>query len=169
MRTFFKTLIGGALGIGALYVVGKVCYEAGKEMAEVERQLAVKKTEAEENDVKGGEQLAMDIDETTENNSADCEPEKKSPRDYTISEEEFNDIWERHTEYTAFGKLINRIRDKTQGLRTLIRARKTLSGKSKSPGVLGTLLKNPDGAKIEACIVNGGVRINVTPKAAESS
>jgi hypothetical protein len=169
MRTFFKTLISGALGIGALYVVGKVCYEAGKEMAEVERQLAVKKAEMEKNDVKGGEQLTMDIDEAAESDSVDFEPEKKEHSDYTISEEEFNDIWERHTEYTAFGKLINRIRDKTQGLRTLIRARKTLSEKSKSPGVLGTLLKNPDGAKIEACIMNGGVRINVTPKASGSS
>lgn len=36
MKTFVKTLIGGALGAVALYVVGKVAYQAGHDIAEAE-------------------------------------------------------------------------------------------------------------------------------------
>ena len=36
MRTFLRTVVGGALGLLALYVVGKVSYQIGHEMAEVE-------------------------------------------------------------------------------------------------------------------------------------
>lgn len=36
MKTFVKTLIGGALGMIALYAVGKVAYQAGHDIAEAE-------------------------------------------------------------------------------------------------------------------------------------
>ena len=36
LNSFVKTLIGGAIGIGALYVVGKIAYKAGYDMAETE-------------------------------------------------------------------------------------------------------------------------------------
>ena len=173
MKTFLKTLIGGALGIGALYVVGKVCYEAGKDMAEVERQLEkqrksagnfMDKSESEGGDeVSGGEQLSMDLD---------ADDEKSDPADVMLEKakkemsEAIDELYDKHTKPTWAGKLANTIQQKTSGLRALIRAKKALGGTAKEPGVLGTLLKNPDGARIEACIENGGVRINVRPRTA---
>lgn len=36
MKSFVETVVGGAVGLIALYVVGRVAYEAGKEMAREE-------------------------------------------------------------------------------------------------------------------------------------
>jgi hypothetical protein len=177
MKTFLKTLIGGALGLGALYAVGKICYEAGKDMAEVERQLAEKTGSAKQDEtqkadtdsddsVSGGEQIAMDIseDEADASDPAENGVKLNPVKKYQISEEEFNDIWDRNTKYTWVGKMINRVKEKTHNLRMLVRAKQAFSGNGKAPGVLGALLRNPDGAHIEACIENGGVRINVRPR-----
>ena len=45
MKPFTKKLIEGALGLGALFLVGKVCYEVGKNVGDIERQLADSKAE----------------------------------------------------------------------------------------------------------------------------
>lgn len=161
MKTFLKTLLGGALGIGALYVVGKLCYEAGKDVAEVERQLEkqiasadkpTKMPNTDENNTSGGDPVRTDIDGT--------EVPKKTP------EEEFNDAldtaWDRNIKPTFFGKTVNKIKN----LKLFMRARKAFGGGDRKPGVLATLLSNPEGARIEAFVKDGGVQINVQPNAA---
>ena len=148
MKTLLKTLIGGALGVGALYVVGKICYEAGKDVAEVERQLSESKSAPEKDIPK--EQGTDDEDysnpingpltaEKAETNSAE-EPGRKS----------------------FFGKTV----DKIKNAKIFLAAKKAFSKGGRSPGILGSLLTNPDGARIEACVKDGGVQINVTPKTA---
>lgn len=37
MRTFVETVVGGAIGLIALYVVGKVAFHAGRELGSAER------------------------------------------------------------------------------------------------------------------------------------
>lgn len=163
MSTFLKTLIHGALGIGALYVVGKICYEAGKEVAEAERQIESQMKAADTPDmargadtdgddqISGGEQVGMDLDDETSDKSVD---------------EQVQDILseslERNAKTTLLGRTVNRIKN----LKLFMRAKKAFGGGERKPGVLATLLNNPEGAKIEAFIKNGGVQINVHPNAA---
>lgn len=47
MKSFLSTVIGGAIGLAALYVVGKVAYQMGHDMAEAEHRYneVQKKTE----------------------------------------------------------------------------------------------------------------------------
>lgn len=135
MRAFLKTLIGGAVGLGALYVVGKVCYNIGKDVAEVEHQLAASKNEV------GNPTPA----EGTEHPQTEPEVEQEAP-----------------VEEPAKAEKHSRIMDKIHNAKAFIKIKKAIGG-SKSPGVLGSLLKNPEGAKIEAFVQNGGVRINVRP------
>lgn len=59
MNSFLKTVIGGALGLAALYLVAKVSFAAGKEVANVERDYEeIKKSEDVESNV--------DVEETCE-------------------------------------------------------------------------------------------------------
>lgn len=47
MNGFLKTLIGGAIGMAALYAVGKMAYSMGKEVAEAECRLEEMKQQME--------------------------------------------------------------------------------------------------------------------------
>lgn len=172
MKAFLKTLISGALGLGALYVVGKVCYEAGKEVAEVERQLELGKHEADE----------MGHSDQPEGDEGTSEEQHSDPIGVgTISLDESNrnidrilrnaqdgmskavdEAWEKHTTRSRFGKLV----DKVRNAKMFARIKKAFDKGDRSPGILGSLLSNPDGARIEAFVRNGGVQINVTPRAA---
>ena len=102
----------------------------------------------------------------------DADDEKSDPAVMTLEkakkemDEAIDELYDKHAKPTWAGKLANTIQRKTSSLRALIRAKQALGGTTKEPGVLGTLLKNPDGAHIEACIENGGVRINVRPRKA---
>ena len=137
MKAFLKTLIGGAVGLGALYVVGKVCYNLGKDVAEVERQLEPVKNEVVHPAASEGAGEAETADET-EQPATEEEPVQETKHDG--------------------GRFMNKIRN----AKAFLKIKKALSG-NRSPGVLGSLLKNPEGAKIEAFVQNGGVRINVRP------
>lgn len=173
MKTFLKTLIGGALGLGALYVVGKVCYEAGKDEAEIERQLR-QQLEKEKS-----------ADQTAETDNPPSEGQDDTEDSYAVYDkdgnticleneridktldhaqkrmsEELDELFEKHTKPTALGKVVDKIRN----AKMFIRVKKAFGKKKdRSPGILGSLLSNPDGAKIEAFVKNGGVQINVTP------
>lgn len=163
MSTFLKTLIHGALGIGALYVVGKICYEAGKEVAEAERQIESQMKSADTPDmvhgadtdvddqISGGEQVGMDLDGETSDKSVD---------------EQVQDILSEARECNAKTTLLGRTVNRIKNLKLFIRAKKAFGGGERKPGVLATLLNNPEGARIEAFIKNGGVQINVHPNAA---
>lgn len=47
MKSFLSTVVGGAIGLAALYIVGKVAYQMGHDMAEAEHRYneVQKKTE----------------------------------------------------------------------------------------------------------------------------
>lgn len=150
MKSLLKTLVQGALGIGALYVVGKLCYEAGKEVGEIECQLQA--------------QMPMDKPE-------DEHPEEKDGRAEEKAEQVQMDLDEeappKEKEGGIVGSRIRRTMDKIANMRMFVRAKKAFGGGEKrKPGILATLLNNPDGAKIEAFIKNGSVQINVQPRAA---
>ena len=155
MKTFLKTLIGGALGVGALYVVGKICYEAGKDVAEVERQLEASKTEDPEMK-EHIEQIRMDLDE------------ELGPIDKSLAEakeemsEAIDEALEKNSRPTMLGRMIR----KAKNAKLFLAAKKAFDKSNKSPGILGSLLTNPDGAKIEAYVRDGGVQICVKPRAA---
>ena len=38
MSSFIKTVVGGAIGLAALYVVGRIAYQVGHDVAEVEHR-----------------------------------------------------------------------------------------------------------------------------------
>ena len=141
MKTFLKTLIGGAIGLGALYIVGKVCYEAGKDVAEVEHQL------------KEAQSVRPDPEPTAKQNDIPAE----QPKAVAESPEEAAP-----EKVTVFSRMATRI----QNAKMFLKVKKAFSKDGKSPGVLSTLLNNPEGAKIEAFVMDGGVRINVRPRAA---
>lgn len=143
MSGLLKTLIGGAAGVTALYVVGKVCFEMGRDVAEIEQQLKVNAPE----------------DEEMTEDSNDDEQAEMAPEDYSM-EAAANIIPEKRE------NIVTKTIDKVKNLKMIVKAKQALSGGGREPGVLGTLLKNPEGARIEAFVANGGVRINVRPRAA---
>lgn len=144
MKTFLKTLIGGALGLGALYVVGKVCFEAGKDVAEIERQLST-----QTNDI-SAKPVEADADEHDDGTNAETAEAPVT----TDTEEKLK------------AGVLDKAATKIRNAKMFLKLRKTFSREGKQPGVLSTLLNNPEGAKIEAFVMDGGVRINVRPRAA---
>lgn len=56
MNAFVKTLIGGALGLAALYAVGRVAYQMGHDVAELEHKCesAVQRADEEPKDAENG-------------------------------------------------------------------------------------------------------------------
>ena len=146
MKAFLKTLLGGALGLGALYVVGKICYEAGKDVAEVERQL--REGKPEEPGIQHVEQMKMDL-------YSGCE-KIETAEETAITE----------AEVASKPSMIGRLVDKVKNAKLFLTAKKAFDKSGKTPGILSSLLTNPDGARIEAFVRDGGVQISVKPRAA---
>lgn len=146
MKTFLKTIIGGALGIGALYIVGKVCYEAGKNVGDVERQLADSKAADDVNKFNDINNMELDI-------PTNCDDTVKIRH---IEKFKSDDNVERaDSSFTA----------KVHNAKMFLTLKKIFSKRDRKPGILGSLLTNPDGAKIEAIVKDGGVQISVKPRA----
>lgn len=165
MKRFLKTLIGGALGIGALYVVGKVCYEIGKDVAEVERQLeAAKPAPKEESTQTDGPEISgadTDGDEVNTVNEYWDQQKAELHKAFDDAKKEMKEIQERENR-----SFLNRWKSKLKNAKTFLTVKKAFDKGERGPGILGSLLSNPDGARIEAYVRDGGVQINVTPKAA---
>ena len=165
MKTFLKTLIGGALGLSALYVVGKVCFEAGKDVAEIERQLEHERS-AEKSDTEDA--VGDETSGQADTSGSAGRPTQSDPVADVLkaAQDEMSkavdEAWEKNTTRTRFGKFV----DKVRNAKMFVRVKKSFEKGDRSPGILGSLLSNPDGARIEAFVRNGGVQINVTPRAA---
>lgn len=139
MKSFLETVIGGAIGMIALYVVGKVAYQAGKEVAKAECEY-----EALRKDVnKGGSG-------TTVTHGVNQDGEEVSV------------VWERTD---ADSKQIPvRVPMKRSGkLSTALNAVKLLRRKD---SVIGDLVKHPEAHKIEAFVEGDNLRINVCKRPA---
>ena len=158
MKTFLKTIIGGALGLGALYVVGKICYEAGKDVAEVERQLREEKPE--EPSIQHVEQIKT-TDLYSDGEKVDTVEDVLESAKEEMSDA-IDEAFEKNSKPTAFGKLLSKVRN--AGF--FLVAKKAFDKTNKKPSILSSLLTNPDGAKIEAFVRDGGVQISVKPRAA---
>ena len=148
MKAFVKTLIGGALGVGALYIVGKVCFEAGKNVAEVEHQLADSKHVSDLEKYMNPDNSVIETDE--DGNSQIHHKEKIE------CQTETND---RVSKSTGF-------REKIKNAKLFLTLKKTFDKRDRKPGILGSLITNPDGAKIEAIVKDGGVQVSIKPRAA---
>lgn len=69
MKSFVSTVVGGAIGLVALYVVGRVAYQAGHDIAEAEHryEAAQRKDHAkEQKSEEPQEETASDEDEAVE-------------------------------------------------------------------------------------------------------
>lgn len=162
MKTFLRTIIGGAIGVGALYVVGKIAFEAGRDYAEVERQLKENGIGSEPKTDEESTKKAADNSEKTEEDPEDPDDPDGKPARSRVRDL-ISEAWEASKERpTVPGRIAGTVRN----LKTALKAKKLFGGGNRKPGVLSTLLNNPEGAKIEAFVKDGSVRINVQPGAA---
>lgn len=133
MKSFVETVVGGAIGLIALYVVGKVAYQAGKEVAKAECEYEALRDKIDGNGttetvtmhgVNGnGEEIVETIAKESTADSVSNRPAKKAGK---LS--------------MAFG------------------AMKLLRRKD---SVIGDLVKHPEAHKIEAFVDGEDLRINV--------
>ena len=161
MKTFLKTLIGGALGLGSLYVVGKICYEMGKGSAEVEQQLEISEDRVYDNTT------VKPVDETPVVDADRAEYWRKQEKDIQkIFDDAKKAMAEGVDQEVETQSFFNRCISKAKNAKIFLTAKKAFDKKGRGPGILSSLLTNPDGAKIEACVKDGGVIINVKPRGA---
>lgn len=76
MKGFVETVIGGAIGLIALYVVGKVAYQAGKDVAKAECEHEALRKKNAGNDIKE-EGLPEENEETASMAVVEARPAKK--------------------------------------------------------------------------------------------
>lgn len=102
------------------------------------------------------EQIKMDLD-------AELGPIDKTLADAKEEmSEAIDEALEKNSRPTMLGRMIRKVKN----AKLFLAARKAFDKSNKSPGILGSLLTNPDGAKIEAYVRDGGVQICVKPRAA---
>lgn len=79
MKSFVETVVGGAIGLIALYVVGKVAYQAGKEVAKAECEYEALRDEIDGNDTKdNGKEVTETIAKESDVQNIPVTPAKKS-------------------------------------------------------------------------------------------
>lgn len=137
MKSFVETVVGGAIGLIALYVVGKVAYQAGKEVAKAECEY-----EALRQDGRDGTR------ETIALHGIDANGEKITK---IIERESTEQPVSKHTA------------KKPCKLSMALNAMKLLRRKD---SVIGDLVKHPEAHKIEAFVEGDDLRINVRKRPA---
>lgn len=137
MKSFVETVVGGAIGLIALYVVGKVAYQAGKEVAKVECEY-----EALRKDGRDGTRETIALHGIDANG------------------EEVTKIIERESTEQPVSK---RPAKKPGKLSMALNAMKLLRRKD---SVIGDLVKHPEAHKIEAFVEGDDLRINVRKRPA---
>lgn len=142
MNAILKGFLKAAAITGGVYLVGRTCYNIGRDMAEIEHQL----------------------EKSARVDNPKAETHKEDPKepvaDVEVKEEPKTEEPEAPKPKTRLDKAI----DKIKNAKMFLAVRKAWSKKDKTPGVLGSLLMNPDGAKIEAVVRDGGVHIDVRPR-----
>lgn len=133
MKSFVETVVGGAIGLIALYVVGKVAYQAGKEVAKAECEYAALREK-------------MDGDDTSETVTLHGVDENGEEVTTTIAKE------------SAVQAVSNPPIKKAGKLSMAFGAMKLLRRKD---SVIGNLVKHPEAHKIEAFVDGEDLRINV--------
>jgi len=148
MNTFVKNMIKGVLSVSTLFIVGKVCYEVGKNVGDLERQLE---------ELKSAENLnkAADVD------NMELAQQGDDLVAHHIEKMDAEEMSKPVEEIPASG-----IVTKVRNAKMFLGLKKVFDKRDRPKGILGSLLTNPDGAKIEAIVKDGGVQISVKPRAA---
>lgn len=133
MKSFVETVVGGAIGLIALYVVGKVAYQAGKDVAKAECEREALRDKIDSN----GDH------ETVTLHGVDANGEEVTT---TIVKE------------SAVQATSNRPAKKSGRLSMALGAMKLFRRKD---SVIGDLVKHPEAHKIEAFVDGEDLRINV--------
>lgn len=138
MKSFLETMIGGAIGLMALYIVGTVAYHAGKEVAKAECEYEALRNKIDEDDVSesttvhgdndNGEPVTETFDRKADVKLVPVQPARKA------------------------GKLS-----------MAFNAMKLFRRKD---SVIGDLVKHPEAHKIEAFVEGDDLRINVSKRPA---
>ncbi len=137
MKSFVTTVVGGMIGIAALYVVGKIAFQAGHDMGEMEcryRAMEKKVQSPVPNDEDNDAQETMGADE----------PEESDTEADAILEEE----------------------SKKQSKLGLLWGVRRMVGGGKKESVLGKLIHHPEAHRIEAFVQGGELHVNVKPRTA---
>lgn len=141
MKTLFKIL----LGIAGTCIVGKVCYEIGRDVGYVENEL--------------DKSTAAKPDPKPEDDPVEYEVSTDDGQATPVDEEKTEDKPEEQP-----AKKVGFI-DKLKELKNAAKFKDLLTKKDDS--VLGKLLRDPDGTHISADVDNGEVHIKITPKKRE--
>lgn len=138
MKSFLETVIGGTIGLMALYVVGKAAYHAGKEVAKAECEYEALRNKIDKEDISesatvhgdndNGELVAETFDRKADVKLSPVQPTRK-PGKLSMA---FNAV-----------KLFRR-----------------------KDSVIGDLVKHPEAHKIEAFVEGDDLRINVSKRPA---
>lgn len=137
MKPIIKVLLT-ALG---MTVVGKVAYEIGRDVGNIEAQLQQQTPESttpKETHEQNPDSEQKDISEEEKADPDDSEEPPKAKREPK----------------TALGKRLAELKSISHIKELFTRT---------DDSTLGKLLRNPDGAKIEASVINGEVHISVKP------
>ncbi len=138
MKSFLETVIGGAIGMIALYVVGKVAYQAGKEVAKAECEYEALRKDVNKDG--SGTTVAHGVNQDGE---------------------EVSVVWERTD---ADSKQTPGSCSKRSGkLSMALNAMKLFRRKD---SVIGDLVKHPEAHKIEAFVEGNDLHINVSKRPA---
>ena len=131
-----KPIVKIILGVLGVATVGKLCYEVGRDVGTIETQL--------QHSMKGDTSESNDIPEEHSEEAVEEKEEKDESEPSSKPEPK-----------TVLGKKLAELKSLSKIKDLFTRSDDTTIGK---------LLRNPDGAKIEASVVNGEVHINVKPR-----
>ena len=135
-----KPIVKIILGVLGVATVGKLCYEVGRDVGTIETQL--------QHSMKGDTSESNDIPEEYSEEAAEEKEEEKEEKDESETSS-------KPEPKTVLGKKLAELKSLSKIKDLFTRSDDTTIGK---------LLRNPDGAKIEASVVNGEVHINVKPR-----
>lgn len=133
MKSFVETVVGGAIGLIALYVVGKVAYQAGKEVAKAECEYEALRNKIGDDD----------DHETVTVHGVNADGEE---------------VVETIVKETTAQAVSNPPVKKPSKLSMMFGAMKLFRRKD---SVIGDLVRNPEAHKIEAFVDGDDLRINV--------
>ena len=145
MSTFLKTLLQGALALAALYITGKIAYEAGKDIAREEGDYAHRVNE--------GEPMDAECDSADDDNS---DEETGSGLDGNEAEADCGNKADEAQNNNPCDGIIKR---KFAKVALALGLKKLTTHKKDS--IIGDMMRHPERHKIEAFVEGGGLRINI--------
>ena len=139
------------LGIAGVAIIGKIGYDIGHLTCEMEHQIneAMETLKTAKEDIEKKE-TSEDQDTTTES---------EEPK---TDDEEPTDKPEEKTTKKPFSDIL----DKIKTVKAMVKMKKDLKNEGGGGSVIGRLIRNPEGAKIEVSVVDDEVQVSIKPKAA---